>query len=269
MATGVQKTHGRLLEFSGKGRDLKAYALVHLMEGQGYYMDENCAKIRIEKDDVLVLFPGLRHSYGADDRSHWVEQFVVFEGPIFSSLEHEGLLQRSKSVISLKGDYKWGSDFYRFISDQREGKGMMSPEMSVAELHLLLVRLLKQRPIEYSWVESAAEKMGESLSEDIMLEKVADELGISEQVFRKGFKEATGISPYQYRLRRRLEWSRDHLLKGRDKLEVIARRCGFCDHYHFSRLFKKAFGISPGAYRRSQGLRGRGRGGSLEISERS
>jgi AraC-like DNA-binding protein len=260
VATGVQKFYGGRLEFDTSGRDLKAYALVHLVEGDGYYWDVDLGKVRIEKNQVMVLFPGLVHRYGCEfPRDRWIEQFVVFDGPVFQALEGEGWLNRKNPVISLQGDPKWGGDFYRYINEQRGGKGMLQPEKSVAELHMLLARLLKQSSVESSWVEMAVEKLGQKLSCELEIETVATDFGMSEQTFRKRFKQETGYSPHQFRLIRRLEWARDHLLKGRDKLEVLAIKCGFCDHYHFSRQFKKAFGLSPGAYRKSQGVHFRNR----------
>jgi len=260
LATGVLKSYGRSVEFGNGGRDLGAYALVHLIEGHGYYEDVICGRKRVEAHDVIVLFPGIAHSYGCEfPEDKWIEQFVVFDGPVFRSLEEEGLLDRSRPIVKLQSDSKWASDFYSFIMDHRKGKGVTRPELSVTDLLQLLVRLLRQRPKEHSWVEEAVRKLGEHLDGNMDLNKLATDLKMGEQSFRKQFKASTGYSPYQYRLSRRLEWGRDLLLKGRDKLEVVSQKCGFCDHYHFSRQFKKAFGLSPGAYRRSQGILARGR----------
>ena len=44
-----------------------------------------------------------------------------------------------------------------------------------------------------------------------------------------------------------------YLLSGEPavKLRTIASELGFCDEFHFSKAFKRAYGISPSEYRRS------------------
>jgi AraC-like DNA-binding protein len=230
------------------------------MEGSGYYWDPIVGKRRLKGNEVIVLFPGLPHAYGPElPTDHWVEQFVVFDGPIFRSFEEEGLLVRDRTIVDLEGDSKWASAFYQFIIGLRDGRSVLRLEKGVADLHVLIVGLMTAHTKADSWVEQAVERLGKNLAGDLDMNLLAAESGMGEQAFRKAFRAETGFAPYQFRLRCRLEWARGLLLKGSDGLEVIARECGFCDHYHFSRQFKKVFGLSPGAYRKSQGVGSRGK----------
>jgi AraC-like DNA-binding protein len=53
----------------------------------------------------------------------------------------------------------------------------------------------------------------------------------------------------QYIISRRLTYAQ-HLLQNTDKtISIIAKETGFYDIAHFSRVFKKAFGMSPKDYR--------------------
>ena len=48
---------------------------------------------------------------------------------------------------------------------------------------------------------------------------------------------------------RRLERARHLVLYGRLPLQRIAHQCGFADHSHLTRLFKRRFGVAPSTMR--------------------
>ena len=62
----------------------------------------------------------------------------------------------------------------------------------------------------------------------------------------KIFKEKTGDSPINYLIRIRLEKAKEMLDSDSTKsIREIAQKVGYEDMYHFSKLFKRHFGISP------------------------
>jgi AraC-like DNA-binding protein len=62
------------------------------------------------------------------------------------------------------------------------------------------------------------------------------------------FRAALGTSPYRYSVQRRLEVARAQLEQHRPLVDV-ALASGFADQAHFSRMFKRAVGVSPARYR--------------------
>jgi AraC family transcriptional regulator len=92
------------------------------------------------------------------------------------------------------------------------------------------------------------------LDRDINLSDLAGLLGISKFHFSRHFKQATGLTPHQYVLQQRLEQAK-HLLK-KTKLPVmeIAMLCGFSNHSHLGKVIRQHTGLSPKAYRISQGI---------------
>ncbi|MDR0931843.1 MAG: AraC family transcriptional regulator [Victivallales bacterium] len=80
------------------------------------------------------------------------------------------------------------------------------------------------------------------------LTKVA---GMSERNFYRYFREAYGISPNEYIIGVRLQHSIEYLHLGELSIAEIAATCGFSDSNHFCKLFKRAFGKSPSAYRKA------------------
>jgi len=65
------------------------------------------------------------------------------------------------------------------------------------------------------------------------------------------FREHVGIPIHQYRLRLRLALALDRLLDRGESLSTTAHTLGFSSHSHFTTRFRRTFGLSPSAFRRS------------------
>jgi AraC-like DNA-binding protein len=64
----------------------------------------------------------------------------------------------------------------------------------------------------------------------------------------RDFRAMFGTSPYRYLVMRRLDGARGMLLAGHGIAEA-AFGSGFADQSHFSRMFKRAFGLTPNLWR--------------------
>lgn len=67
--------------------------------------------------------------------------------------------------------------------------------------------------------------------------------------FQRAFLRETGLSPQKYLHQRKLDHARKLLLETRLSIEEIAQICSYADRYHFSKAFKKYFGLTPGSIR--------------------
>jgi len=76
------------------------------------------------------------------------------------------------------------------------------------------------------------------------LETVA---GLGRYELARQFRVAHGTSPYRYSLLRRLDHARQRLGDG-TPLAELALEAGFTDQAHFTRMFRSAFGLTPGRY---------------------
>ena len=88
----------------------------------------------------------------------------------------------------------------------------------------------------------------ENIKENLSLDEISVTIGISKYHFIRVFKQAFGVSPYQYQKRKRLDFAKFDLLNGNDIL-YTAIRYGFPDAPTFSKAFKQQFGQTPGAVR--------------------
>jgi AraC-like DNA-binding protein len=101
------------------------------------------------------------------------------------------------------------------------------------------------------WQERRAkELLSANLSGDISLGMVARECGLSPDYFSRAFRGTTGVTPHVWLQMRRVSEAKVLLGTSALSLADIALACGFADQSHFSRVFSRHTGESPGAWRR-------------------
>ncbi len=82
------------------------------------------------------------------------------------------------------------------------------------------------------------------------VEQVAEQCGLSVPYICQLFKRFNHVTPYQYLLRRRMQFAADMLSNPGVLVKQAARRLDFADQFQFSRAFKRVFGISPAQFQR-------------------
>jgi len=70
--------------------------------------------------------------------------------------------------------------------------------------------------------------------------------------FCRAFKGSTGLSPYRWHLKSRVERACVLLTETDLSVAEVAYNMGFSDQSHFTRTFTKIVGASPGTWRRAQ-----------------
>lgn len=92
------------------------------------------------------------------------------------------------------------------------------------------------------------------LTEPIALAQMAHVAGLTRFHFISAFRQATGQTPHQYLLGRRLARARE-LLRRQPSLRIttVAAECGLASHAHLCGLFAKRYGCTPGRFRSFRG----------------
>jgi len=88
---------------------------------------------------------------------------------------------------------------------------------------------------------------------DVSLADLARIAGRARHTILRAFRKSTGMTPHAYLLNRRVERARRSLATGASLAET-AIECGFFDQSHFTRVFKRHTGITPGQYRAASGI---------------
>ena len=72
--------------------------------------------------------------------------------------------------------------------------------------------------------------------------------------FKSAFKKIYGKSVYQYYLNHRMQLAKQWLLENKLTITEIAKKLGYKNLAHFSRIFKEHFGDLPSKYKRINNL---------------
>lgn len=129
-----------------------------------------------------------------------------------------------------------------------------SPLAWEENLILLLSGLIQARSKEPCPIPASIARVREQLDDAPLsapsLAQLADAAGLSRYQLIRAYTRATGLTPHAYLIQRRLQQARGLIQGGRSLVESAAAS-GFADQSHLTRLFKRTYGYTPGAYARS------------------
>lgn len=153
------------------------------------------------------------------------------------------------------GDRNIKSDFERIVNIWWQDAPYRDFRSS-ALLELLICKLAQytaQPVISDLWPLSVVHRMLINNPEiNYSLAEIAAALEISERSLRYRFFQVAGKTIHQYQLDLKLRMAAQLILvEPWNSLADIAHTFGFYDQYHFSKAFKKRFGISPSTYRKT------------------
>jgi AraC-like DNA-binding protein len=181
--------------------------------------------------DELAFDRGQRHAVSLDTRRLGVADPVMFglAQALLGRVEHAS--ERSALFID-----HIGLAFHAHVTEVY-GAEWLPPRPPAGRLTAWQLR----RTIDY---------MIAHLEGDPTIAQLAEQCGLSAGYFARAFRRTTGVTPHQWLMRRRVERARELLLHGGLDLAGIAAACGFVDQSHFTRVFARLEGDSPGRWRR-------------------
>jgi len=165
--------------------------------------------------------------------------FVESRPPIAAVPIDEPLLAIARdlvSMISSGGESKWKLSL--------TARSLVS--LALAKLEMKMTEL----PCRDGRVLNVVNYIDEHLQTDSSNETLARQAGMSVGALSRLFKDQVGHSLQEYARRKRIEKACLMLQFSAKSIEEIVEVTGFCDRYHFSRVFKSIQGVSPAAFRR-------------------
>ncbi|MGE3288952.1 MAG: AraC family transcriptional regulator N-terminal domain-containing protein [Pseudonocardia sp.] len=90
------------------------------------------------------------------------------------------------------------------------------------------------------------------LSEPVTVAELAEHVAMSPSAFAHVFRDVTGMSPYQFVKRMRLDRARMLLVEEQLTASEVSRQVGYANLSHFINEFKRHFGVTPRAYADAQ-----------------
>ena len=94
--------------------------------------------------------------------------------------------------------------------------------------------------------------MAEHVAEDLKLDRLAAQAGLSKFHFHRLFKRAMGVSPSRYHINLRMNLARRVLRETKKSVVDVALDVGYANPSHLAKLFRRETGLSPSDYRRQR-----------------
>ncbi len=237
--------------FARTGRITDHQALNLIASGRGTWAGEDREERVVSTGDLLSLHGGRWHRFAPDPGTQWTEYWIIYDPLAVAS-------RLGRALIPPPGCWPGDPDAVGWC-EQLHGLSLTRPPgwqvRADLALHALLVLAWRRRagdatPARDDLVGRACGWMQEGLGDPRRsLDVFARREGISAERLRKRFRAALGISPGAWWLRLRLRHAQELLHGTGLPVQEIARRTGFADPFHFSRMFRRHLGCSPRASR--------------------
>lgn len=105
-------------------------------------------------------------------------------------------------------------------------------------------------------VQKALTYIETNLSDDLSLSRIAGQLGVTPGYLSAAFRREKGQTLTSYITDQRMKMAVQLLGTTRLQIQTIAQLCGCGDPNYFGKLFRKTYGMTPGAFRKTQGGEG-------------
>ncbi|WP_233861952.1 helix-turn-helix domain-containing protein [Tenacibaculum piscium] len=101
---------------------------------------------------------------------------------------------------------------------------------------------------EISLVRKIAQRIVKNVADEYNVEKLSEEIGISQAKMQEGFKLLFSRTVIEYIRHVRLEKAKDLISSTDGNISQIIYSIGFSSRSYFSKIFKRKYGISPSKY---------------------
>jgi AraC family transcriptional regulator len=98
-------------------------------------------------------------------------------------------------------------------------------------------------------VRRVTEHVEQNIDKPLPLTELAAVVYMSRFHFARLFRRSTGDSPHRFVIRQRIVRACEFLARSELTIAAIARRVGFRTPSHFTTVFRRMIGVTPGSYR--------------------
>lgn len=248
---------GRFLSdesWSHMDRTIEDYELIIGVSGV-IFIEVNGLMYEVKEGDVLLLEPGERHrgyKLSQPGVSFYWFHFLLPEQTFSAEAESYGQIPRyakcpnpNRVHILARQLLHAGSGGYRI---GRAGDYFLTT---------LLIELAEQLQDadEYSALNPQLPELLEWIrlhaqSEDISVEKIADQMGYNKDYLSRMFKKRFGVGVLGYIHRLKLDAAKEALTGTNLHIKEVAALVGIKDDKQFAKWFKRLAGVTPTSYRR-------------------
>lgn len=232
------------------------YSAHFVLSGRGVLVSDGVS-YQLSAGEGFMIMPDSAVTYTADRFDPWTYVYVNFSGAEDDVLVHSAGISEDKVTFSFDPESGILKDLERMHSLSRDSSGH---GYDVTGCFLIVMSYLvreetkknggAQLPEQY--VRRAVSLIENNYDRQISVNDIARRIGVDRTCLYRAFKKDMGTSPVDFLINYRLE--RAVVLMDRCSMtaSAAASAVGFCDASHFSRAFKKKFGVAPGQYMRGR-----------------
>lgn len=235
------------------------YVIHYVLRGKGTFVC-NGRKYTLSASSGFLISPYQTATYTADSDDPWEYVWIAFQGRQADSVLAQCGLSAEMPVFQyrlnepLEAHVPLGY-YASSVPDWRE-------YVNLGELYSFLGLLMHNYESQKGIAKSAIQPLRIALDfieanffNDISVEQIAAQVGLSRSQLFRIFKSALGISVQGYLLQFRLRKARTLVCTTQLNMTEIALSCGFQDTAYFTRCFKRQYGMAPLLYRTSDEAR--------------
>jgi AraC-like DNA-binding protein/mannose-6-phosphate isomerase-like protein (cupin superfamily) len=208
----------------------------------------------ITTDKVLIVNAGEVHSadgFGAP--SHRFRMLYVpessFREVVSQQAKLPGSLHFSQTVLT---DPSVSHDLSKALHTLDSDASLLEKQGMLLNLMAVVIRRFSSwsgvidRSAAPSTLDRAREYLHDRISDDVSLDDLGTETGLTKFHLVRAFRDRFGLPPHAYQLQQRV-FRAKRLLKSFSPSHV-ALECGFSDQSHFTRVFRAHTGTTPRRY---------------------
>lgn len=216
--------------------------------GRVVFSDDCCD---VESGALVCCPYGAGHRYG-QETAQWDHSWIHVDGPwVKDRLEECGV--QDGSILKLEHPGAMENCLWRLYEELTRHH---HPDSVILKnvFHNWLRELMRDvnegvSPFVPEKIRGVKQYLDQHACRPVTLQLLAEKSDISVPHLCAEFRRCYGDSPINYLIGLRLKQARYLLLDRGLSIGEIASRVGYDDIYHFSKLFKKHFGVSPRAMR--------------------
>jgi len=236
-------------------------SFIYVMSGACAYKVDGVL-YSVAKGDLIICNSGVHHERIVPLEEEVLEFHLGFSNFKCDNLQYNHIIPPGTAPVVKLGLYE--QEFLKCLSDifyeqsKNEPGTQLILKSIVMKLIVTVLKAIFEEEHESSGnyinfesydksyiVSSIISFIDENYMNDISLNKLSQNTYLSAAYVSKLFKEETGETPINYLIKKLLSKAHEMLKQGLLPVKEIAKLVGYEDAYHFSKLFKKYYGISP------------------------
>lgn len=223
----------------------------YIIDGEGY-INYGGKRYTVKKGDCVISRSGEAKnqvlSYGSSTHNPYLKIWFTAGGSFVNSMftafnVKEQIIIKNCDVLQIFQDF--------VLSLPREG---YNPIKSMNCIVTIMNSLFGDEPAGGSKTNDFENLVNNYIESNIQRPKAladaAQDLGMTTKSFGEYFKKTYGTTYNKYVMSQRMKYAALTLKRSNRSVSEIAIHLGFCDQSHFSKCFRKEFGIYPSEYRK-------------------